>query len=50
MITKRQLGLAAPVALKSGRLDEWYQPIVDAMVTCQITTPVREQLDRKSVV
>lgn len=44
MITKRQLGLAAPIALKSGRIDEWYQPVVDAMTACQINTPARQQM------
>lgn len=41
MITKRQMGLAMPEALKSGRLETWYNPLVDAMVGRFITTPDR---------
>lgn len=41
MITERQLGLAAPNALKSGRLTVWYPWLVKAMLRCAITTPAR---------
>lgn len=41
MITKRQMGLAMPTAQNSGRLDQWYGPIVAAMGRHGITTPQR---------
>lgn len=43
MITKRQLGLAAPTAAKSGRLDLWYPFLVASMQKHGITTPARQQ-------
>ena len=41
MITKRQCGLAMPDALQSGRLAQWYDALVAAMTSCQITTDNR---------
>lgn len=41
MITKRQMGLAAPTAAKTGRIDLWYDALIAAMIKHQITTPNR---------
>lgn len=41
MITKRQMGLAMPTALTSGRIDEWYGPLTAAMLRYDITTDTR---------
>lgn len=41
MITKRQMGLAAPTAARTGRLDQWYDALISAMTGHFITTPAR---------
>lgn len=43
IISKRQMGLAMPTALKEGRIEEWYDPLISAMDKYQINT--RNRID-----